>query len=74
MAVGAEFMVSKAEDLTLGPKMGLSHSELHAVKFYLMRQDQESFRHRHQQREERVPTLTSLSRALYTSQLAAENR
>ena len=37
--VGAEFMVSKAEDLTLGPKTGLSHSELRAVKFYLMRQN-----------------------------------
>ena len=72
--VGAEFMVSKAEDLTLGPKTGLSHSELRAVKFYLIRQNWESFRHRRQQVEERVPTLTSLSRLLYTSQLAVENR
>ena len=29
------FMVSKGEDFTPGPKMGLNHSELCAAKFYL---------------------------------------
>lgn len=57
----AGFVVSE-EDLTVGPKTGLSHSELGAAKFYLKWQDRDSFWHRHQKGVERVPTLISLSR------------